>query len=251
MFIICGVFDDGHPSQCEVIPQCSFDLHSFNNEHDRGRDGWMASWTWWTWVWVNSGSSWWTGRPGVLQSMGSQRVGHDWATELNWIMSRVEHLFMCLPAIWMSSWDECLLRSSAHCLSGLFVSLTMPTCFVFSIPWRRLFGRICPKVEWSHLPLQRMLDKANVWFVWYTCLCFIHARVRCLCLPRSNCYLLEGRCFPGWEYTVGANRFCINITQLQWWFCLLDRFKPPRWQWEEEMDLWIGWIIPPVLSLCL
>ena len=50
---------------------------------DRGRDGWMASPTWWTWVWVNSGS-WWTGRPGVLQFMGSQRVGHDWATELNW-----------------------------------------------------------------------------------------------------------------------------------------------------------------------
>ena len=38
----------------------------------------------WTWVWVNSGSWWWTGRPGVLQFMGSQRVGHNWATELNW-----------------------------------------------------------------------------------------------------------------------------------------------------------------------
>ena len=49
---------------------------------DRGWDGWMASPTQWTWVWVNSGSWWWTGRPGVLQSMGSQRVGHDWATEL-------------------------------------------------------------------------------------------------------------------------------------------------------------------------
>ena len=44
----------------------------------------MASLTQWTWVWVNSGSWWWTGRPGVLQSMGSQRVGHDWATELNY-----------------------------------------------------------------------------------------------------------------------------------------------------------------------
>jgi len=42
----------------------------------------MASLTQWTWVWGNSGSWWWTGRPGVLQSMGSQRVGHDWATEL-------------------------------------------------------------------------------------------------------------------------------------------------------------------------
>ena len=51
---------------------------------DRGWDGWMASPTWWTWVWVNSGSWWWTGRPGVLRFMGSQRVGRDWATELNW-----------------------------------------------------------------------------------------------------------------------------------------------------------------------
>ena len=54
---------------------------------DRGWDCWMASPTQWTWVWVNSGSWWWTGRPGVLQSVGSQRVGHDWATELNWSWS--------------------------------------------------------------------------------------------------------------------------------------------------------------------
>ena len=47
-------------------------------------DGWMASRTQWTWVWVNSGSWWWTGRPGVLQSMGLQRVGYDWVTELYW-----------------------------------------------------------------------------------------------------------------------------------------------------------------------
>ena len=54
--------------------------------NDRGWDGWMASLTQWTWVWVNSGSWWWeaSGRPGVLWFMGSQRVGHNWATELNW-----------------------------------------------------------------------------------------------------------------------------------------------------------------------
>ena len=49
---------------------------------DRGWDGWMASLTRRTWVWVNSRSWWWTGRPGVLQSMGLQRVRHDWVTEL-------------------------------------------------------------------------------------------------------------------------------------------------------------------------
>ena len=50
---------------------------------DRGWDGWMASLTQWRWVWASSRSRWWTGRPGVLQSMGLQRVRHDWATELN------------------------------------------------------------------------------------------------------------------------------------------------------------------------
>ena len=45
---------------------------------------WMASPTQWTWAWVNSGSWWWTGKPGMLQSMRSQRVGQDWVTELNW-----------------------------------------------------------------------------------------------------------------------------------------------------------------------
>ena len=51
---------------------------------DRRLDGWMASPTQWTWVWVNFGSWWWTGRSGVLWFMGSQKVGHDWVTELNW-----------------------------------------------------------------------------------------------------------------------------------------------------------------------
>ena len=49
-------------------------------------DGWIASLTRWTWVWVNPGSWWWTGRPGVLRFMRPQRVGHDWGTELNWTL---------------------------------------------------------------------------------------------------------------------------------------------------------------------
>ena len=65
-------------------PWCWERLKVGGEGDDRGWDGWMASPTQWTWVWVNSRSWWWTGRPGVLKSMGSQRVGHDWATELNW-----------------------------------------------------------------------------------------------------------------------------------------------------------------------
>ena len=51
---------------------------------DRGWGGWMTSLTQWTWVWVNSGSWWWTVRPGVLRFMASQMFRHDWVTELNW-----------------------------------------------------------------------------------------------------------------------------------------------------------------------
>ena len=51
---------------------------------NRGWDGWMASPTWWTWVWASSGSWWWTRKPGTLQSTVSQRVGHYWVTQLNW-----------------------------------------------------------------------------------------------------------------------------------------------------------------------
>ena len=63
-------------------PWCWERLRAGGEGDDRGWDGWMASLTQWTGVWVDSGSWWWTGRPGLLQFMGLQRVGHDWATEL-------------------------------------------------------------------------------------------------------------------------------------------------------------------------
>ena len=76
-------------TSCEVLTHwerlwCWEGLGAGGEGDNRGWDGWMASLTRWPWVWMNSGSWWWTGRPGVLRFMGSQRVGHDWATELNW-----------------------------------------------------------------------------------------------------------------------------------------------------------------------
>ena len=70
------------------IPWCWEWLKAGEEGDDRKWDDWMASPTQWTWVWVNSGSWWWTGRPGVLRFMGSQRVRHNWATELNWKCSQ-------------------------------------------------------------------------------------------------------------------------------------------------------------------
>ena len=86
----------------------------------------MVGWHQWVngWVWVNLEGWWWTGRPGVLWFMGSQRVGHDWVTELNRILSDVDHLFIYLLVICMSSF-KCLFRPSAYFLIGLFVFLIL------------------------------------------------------------------------------------------------------------------------------
>ena len=65
-------------------PWCWESLRAGGEGDDRGWGGWMASPNLWTWLWVSSGSWWRTGKPDVLQSMGSQRVGHVWAIELNW-----------------------------------------------------------------------------------------------------------------------------------------------------------------------
>ena len=79
-------------------PWCLERLRAGGEGGDRDWDGWMASPTRWTWVWVDSRSWWWTGRPGVLRFMGSQRVGHDWVTELNWTPhSKSKLRKICLP----------------------------------------------------------------------------------------------------------------------------------------------------------
>ena len=89
---------------------------------DRGWDGWMVSPTWWTWVWVNSGSWWWTGRPGVLQFMGSQRVRHDWASELN---------FPDFTPVFSNSF---FFIAAYSCFVKVMFSQKLLACFVFNAP---------------------------------------------------------------------------------------------------------------------
>ena len=73
---------DSLEKSASAPPWCWARLRAGGEEDDRGWDGWMASLTRWTWVWVGSGSWRWTGKPGMLPFMGSQRVGHNWVTEL-------------------------------------------------------------------------------------------------------------------------------------------------------------------------
>ena len=102
-------------TSCEELtlwkrPWCWGRLRAGGEGDSRGWDGWMASPTQWTWVWVDSGSWWWTGRPGVLQFMGSQGVGHDWATELNWTGLCICH---CAWSSWLLAGFLCYQRAGA------------------------------------------------------------------------------------------------------------------------------------------
>ena len=83
-------------------PWCWGRLKAGGEGDDRKWDGWMASPTQWTWVCTSSKNWWWSGKPGVLQSMESQRVGHDWVTELNWTYVPQKKFGICLLPLWSS-----------------------------------------------------------------------------------------------------------------------------------------------------
>ena len=90
---------------------------------DREWDVWTASPTQWTWVWVNSGSWWWTGRPGVLWFMVSQRVRHDWATELNWTDGDLWSVFFAATAMtyWKYRWWLLCFSSTGFLNEGMCI----------------------------------------------------------------------------------------------------------------------------------
>ena len=99
-------------------PDAGKDWRQEEKGDDRGWDGWMASLTQWTWVWASPRSWWWTGEPGVLQSMGSQRVRHDWATELNW--SIYIYIFDWIICFSIMFWESLYLQIFPHSLWLIF-----------------------------------------------------------------------------------------------------------------------------------
>ena len=97
---------------------------------DRGWDGWMASPTQWTWLWVSPGSWWWTGRPGVLQSMKLQRVGHDWGTELNW-RERIRAPIFFSTLIFLKAYEQ---SPSFLSLCGILEETSTYVIFIDTFP---------------------------------------------------------------------------------------------------------------------
>ena len=116
--------------------------------YDRGWEGWMSSPTQWTWVWASSGSWWWTRKPGMPQSMRSQRVGPDWATELKWTDMRVldkhlrKFLIQCCSGIQPRNDD--VLNSSSLPFSGI--------CYISILLYYLKFASV---TEWQSLSIKK------------------------------------------------------------------------------------------------
>ena len=121
-------------------------------------DGWMASPTQWTWVWVSDRSWWWTGRPGVLQSTGLQRAGHDWATELNW--TELQDARLPYPSLSPGVCsDSCLLSQWFHpTISSIAPFSFCPESFqsLGSFPMRQLFASGGQSIDSMRLTLKEV-----------------------------------------------------------------------------------------------
>ena len=113
---------------------CWEGLRAGGKGDDRWWDGWMASPTQWTWVWVKSGSWWWTGRPGVLRFMGSQRVLHNWATELKWTDS-----------LHWAPGTNIIIQCHTSITSQLKTKQCVICYIVFFLPWQLLKHEAAPK----------------------------------------------------------------------------------------------------------
>ena len=123
-------------------PLCWERLKARGEGDNRGWDGWMASPTRWAWVWVISGSWWWTGRPGMLHSTGSQRVEHNWVTELNWTEDPTILLLGIYPEETIFQKDTC---------TPIFIA----ALFTIAKMWKQ---PKCPSIdEWIR----------KMWYIWW------------------------------------------------------------------------------------
>ena len=113
-------------------PWCWGKLKAGGEGDNRGWDGWMASPTQWTWIWASSGSWWWTGRPGMLQSMGSQKVRYDWVTELNWTYSfnAIQVMYAFYLSLFIFNWRIITLQYCiGSCQTSTWINIRFRTFF--------------------------------------------------------------------------------------------------------------------------
>ena len=199
---------------------------------DRGWDGWMALPTRWTWVWASFGSWWWTGKPGMLQSMGSKRVGHDWATELNWFWGRGgyfqdlgHHPLPVLNNPWELSWHLWVCHSLADQGSRSTLPSWSHSWFILC-PWAMsFFQKLCPT---PFPPFTRILDWVAISF----------SRGSSWTRDRTQVSCIAGWFFPVWA-TKGFPEGNYHRSKSGWW---------PN-SWKSLPLLWNSWNNPPFISL--
>ena len=141
---------------------CWEGLRAGGEEDDRGWDGRMASLTRWMWVWVNSGSWWWTGRPGVLRFMGLQRVGHDWATELNWTI--IPKVLMQMICVWECKCPESRKETSYYSLTYCICQSHGRTRIPSSLPEEETLIERLLAGRWAGLRKQTWMAKHQKWW---------------------------------------------------------------------------------------
>ena len=113
-------------------PWCWERLKAGGEGDDRGYNGWMTSPIRWTWVWASSGSWWWTGKRCVLQSMGSQRIGYNWATELNWRQTQcLKKSFCILHCFWKLLYSLIILTPTLNQCCTEICNKHIHICLVF------------------------------------------------------------------------------------------------------------------------
>ena len=128
-------------------PWCWERLKAGGEGDNRGWDGWMASPTQWTWVWTHSGSQWWTEKSGMLQSIGSQRVRHNWVTELIIQCYIIHFIAQMFPLLATGSSLHLLL-----CFSCTHVSLWVWAIYLFILAFLYfLWAKEAPDLSWLFL----------------------------------------------------------------------------------------------------
>ena len=235
-------------------PWCWERLKAGGEGDDRAWDGWMASPTQWTWVWVNSRSWRWTGRPGVLQSMGSQRVRHDWATELNckivtaWV--RVNHSQASGDGIrttvgWQSWWTGEVLGGNRGIQAGIHWFLCAPVLHGIITTLESLWEFLSwPLLTQNYFKKGIYRNIAPAWPGWHSTNCCNHLIPNWVQIsPRASIMGFYSWFVQNWIQTIST--YCIWLLDL---LCFFQAEITPSSFFSRMFVCWRTWVVCPVES---